>query len=126
MSRITKTIALLIINTRKAKYGLSEQFSQTLAQSKRVDATIEKASCSYHLFESLLSIKDVRTYIDLSKSQIIEKMDCLYNEIEMFDMNNIMKKSNKLLLVSIVSIGFGLNAETDPRSHIDTLKTIGW
>ena len=114
VNRITKTIALVLAYTERAKYRRDYDGQTPIPDS------MKKAGASHSLFKDLLNIDDVRVYTNLAKAQLREKMDMLYEEVQAFDRK---KKQFDNLLVLIAAIGAGFNAET--ASEYDIIELSG-
>ena len=71
--------------------------------------SIKKSSAAFDLFTNDLNFQDVRIYTDSSKSQMIEKLDLV--QLEANEYSQSRKRQDKLLLVTIVCIGTGLNPD---------------
>ena len=62
---------------------------------------------------------EVCAYTALTKSQIIEKLDLLQSEADEFERN---KTGRAILVVGIVSIGYGFSPETDTDDQEIAMK----
>ena len=90
---ITRAIAMVFVFT----YGYEKKNSSKKAEASRL------------LFKDL-DFDQVEIYTDLSKGQVIEKLDLLQTSVDHFEEYN---KSKGKLLVVVVSIGFGFWPETN-------------
>ena len=97
---VTHTLAVIFINGAKHEY-----FRKSVKEGKQ-------------LLSDKLKFDEVRTYADLSKSQMIEKMDLLQCEVDCFDAKKKRKpeRHHWIQLLAIFNIGFNFNVETD-ESH---------
>ena len=93
---MTKSVAVIFVNT----YG----------RNKTEDVKyFQKAETARDLFQSQLNFQEVHVYVNLVKSQVIEKLNMLQLKADHFESK---KKAKQIFAIAIVSIGRAFSPET--------------
>ena len=77
----------------------------------------ERGEIARKLFAEVLKFQEVQLFTDLSKEEVIHKLNWLKEQADMFEKN---KQGNETLSIGITWIGHKLQADYDPHNRILT------